>query len=164
MLHCLQFRIALNKKAGLHLFLLAARPSLDLKTLGFPSPSHKEFGFLRFSLWSMVRHFLLFVNGVAHSKQSILRILWISVFFRSHQTLPSCSAPPEGRVILARLQSTQCLIFMPGIGMKQSICRCFATWILRLPHQTVPDEGLSPEGLVSYPYLQMPQVFGMHEV
>jgi hypothetical protein len=53
---------------------------------------------------------------------------------------------------------------MPGIGMKQSICRCFAIWILRLPHQTVLDDGLSPDGLVSYPYLQIPQVFAMHEV
>jgi len=48
--------------------------------------------------------------------------------------------------------------------MKQSIWRCFAICILRLLHQTVPDDGFSPEGLVLYPYLQMPQVFGMDEV
>jgi hypothetical protein len=81
----------------------------------------------------------------------MLRILWISVFFLSHQTLPSCSAPPEGRVIFARLQSAQCLTFTPGRGMKQSICRCFAIWIFRFPHQMVPDDGFSPLGFFSCP-------------
>jgi hypothetical protein len=88
----------------------------------------------------------------------MLRILWISTFFLSHQILPSCSEPPEGNVIFARLQSAQCLTFMPGRGIKQSIWRCFAIWILRFPHHTVPDDGFSPDGFLSYPYLHAEQI------
>jgi hypothetical protein len=91
----------------------------------------------------------------------MLRILWISLFFLSHQTFPSWRPPPEGKVTFARLQSTQCLPFAPEAGAKQSIRRCFAIWIFRFPHQTVPDDGFSPDGFVSYPYLHAPQVLFM---
>jgi len=91
----------------------------------------------------------------------MLRILWISLFFLSHHTLPSCSAPPEGRDILARLQSAQYLTFALSRAEKQSICRCFAIWIFRLPHHTVPAEVFSPPGFLSCPYLQEAQVLLM---
>jgi hypothetical protein len=78
----------------------------------------------------------------------MLRILWTSAFFFSHQILPSCSAPPEGVVILAFLQSTQCLTACLS-GTKQGISLLFAIWMERFPHQTVPGEGLCPPGFVS---------------
>ena len=94
---------------------------------------------------------------LTYSKQSMLRILWISAFFFSHQTFPGWSAPPAGVVILAFLQSTQCLIFFPPKWTKQDISLFFAIWIERCPHQTVPGEGFWPPGFVSYPNLHIPQ-------
>jgi hypothetical protein len=72
----------------------------------------------------------------------MLRILWISIFFFSHQTLPIWSAPPEGVVIFAFLQSAQCLTCFPPKETKQGISLFFAIWMERFPHQTVPGEGL----------------------
>ena len=86
--------------------------------------------------------------GKTYSKQSMLRILWISSFFFSHQTLPSWSALPEGVVIFAFLQSTQCLITCLR-GTKQGISLFLAIWMERFPHQTVPGEGFCPPGFVS---------------
>jgi hypothetical protein len=73
----------------------------------------------------------------------MFRILWISAFFLSHQIFPNWSALPEGDVIFAFLQSTQCLMTCLS-GTKQGISLCFAIWIARFPHQTVPGEGFCP--------------------
>ena len=87
--------------------------------------------------------------SIYSSKQSMLRILWISAFFLSHQTLPSWSELPEGVVIFAFLHSTQCLILLPPKATKQVISLFFAICMERFPHQTVPGEGFCPPGFVS---------------
>jgi hypothetical protein len=66
----------------------------------------------------------------------------------SHQILPNWSALPEGSVIFAFLQSTQCLITCLS-GTKQDISLLFAICRERFPHQTVPGDGFCPPGFSS---------------